>query len=178
MPRIPTAQRIANSLVTSAAAGEGQRLHIPIHVRWGDLDAFNHVNNTSMLKLLEEARVRAFWKADAGEEAPPTAVLNSGIEAGTLTLIARQEIEYLAPVPYQRRPLEVQMWFGKLGGSSLEVCYEVFNDPGHATRVLYARSTAVIVLVNAETGRPMRITTEMRDAWEPYIGEPITYAHR
>ena len=33
----------------------GPRLHIPIHLRWGDLDAFNHVNNTSMLKLLEEA---------------------------------------------------------------------------------------------------------------------------
>lgn len=131
-----------------------------------------------MLKLLEEARVRAFWKADAGEEAPPTAVLNSGMAAGTLTLIARQEIEYLAPVPYQRRPLEVQMWFGKLGGSSVEVCYEVFNDPEHASRMLYARSTAVIVLVSAETGRPVRITPDMRDAWTPYIGEPITYAHR
>jgi acyl-CoA thioester hydrolase len=99
----------------------GPRLHIPIHLRWGDLDAFNHVNNTSMLKLLEEARVRAFWRAGPGEEAPTTAVLDSGIDEGVLTLIARQEIEYLAPVPYQRRPLEVQMWFGKLGGSSVEV---------------------------------------------------------
>ncbi|MDP3951620.1 thioesterase family protein [Microbacterium sp.] len=160
------------------AGGVSARLHVPIHLRWGDLDAFNHVNNTSMLKLLEEARVRAFWKAEEGESAPPTAVLNSGVEAGTLTLIARQEIEYLAPVPYQRRPLEVQMWFGKLGGSSLEVCYEVFNDPESETRVLYARSTAVIVLVDAGTGRPTRITSEMRDAWAPYIGDPIRYAHR
>ena len=164
--------------MTDDTGGVSARLHVPIHLRWGDLDAFNHVNNTSMLKLLEEARVRAFWKAEAGETAPPTAVLNSGVEAGTLTLIARQEIEYLAPVPYQRRPLEVQMWFGKLGGFSLEVCYEVFNDPESETRVLYARSTAVIVLVDAGTGRPTRITGEMRDAWAPYIGEPITYAHR
>lgn len=131
-----------------------------------------------MLKLLEEARVRAFWKAEFGEEAPTTAVLNSGIEAGTLTLIARQEIEYLAPVPYQRRPLDVQMWFGKLGGSSVEVCYEVYNDPESVNPMLYARSTAVIVLVDAETGRPTRITPEMRDVWTPYIGEPIVYAHR
>ena len=104
-------------------AGAGNRLHIPIHLRWGDLDAFNHVNNTSMLKLLEEARVRAFWKAGPGEEAPGTAVLESGIDQGVLTLIARQEIEYFAPVPYQRHPLEVQMWFGKLCCSSIEVCY-------------------------------------------------------
>jgi len=155
-----------------------RRLHIPIHLRWGDLDAFNHVNNTSMLKLLEEARVRAFWKPEPGEQAPETAILASGIDQGVLTLIARQEIEYLAPVPYQRRPLEVQMWFGKLGGSSLEVCYEVHNDPASSARVLYARSTAVIVLVDAVTGRPVRISPEMREAWQPYVGEPISYARR
>ena len=107
------------------ATPDGARLHIPIPLRWGDLDAFNHVNNTSMLKLLEESRVRAFWLPDPGETAPPTAVLESSLHSGVLTLIARQEIEYLAPVPYQRHPLDVQMWFGKLGGSSIEVCYEV-----------------------------------------------------
>ncbi|MFT4156545.1 MAG: thioesterase family protein [Microbacterium sp.] len=154
------------------------RLHIPIQLRWGDLDAFNHVNNTSMLKLLEEARVRAFWRAAPGEEAPSTAVLDSGIDEGILTLIARQEIEYLAPVPYQRRPLEVQMWFGNLGGSSVEVCYEVHNDPVSEVRHLYARSTAIIVLVDARTGRPTRLTQEMRDAWQPFIGPSIEYAHR
>ncbi len=157
---------------------ETQRLHVPIHLRWGDLDAFNHVNNTSMLKLLEEARVRAFWKPAPGEDAPPTALLDSGVEQGVLTLIARQEIEYLAPVPYQRRPLEVQMWFGKLGGSSLEVCYEVYNHPESDGRMLYARSTAVIVLVDAATGRPTRISPEMRDAWSPYLGDPIEYNRR
>lgn len=156
----------------------GSRLHIPIHLRWGDLDAFNHVNNTSMLKLLEEARVRAFWQPEAGEEAPPTAILESGIDQGVLTLIARQEIEYLAPVPYQLRPLEVQMWFGRLGGSSVDVCYEVHNDPASNERVLYARSTAVIVLVDAATGRPIRLSDEMRHAWEPYTGAPLVYAHR
>jgi acyl-CoA thioester hydrolase len=154
------------------------RISIPIQLRWGDLDAYNHVNNTSMLKLLEEARVRAFWAPDEGEEAPPTAVLQTGIASGTLSLIARQEIEYLAPVPYQRRPLDVQLWFGKIGGSSVDVCYEVFNDPANEERVLYARSTAVLVLVNADSGRPTRVSAAMREAWTPYIGKPNTYAHR
>ncbi|MEJ1086987.1 thioesterase family protein [Microbacterium sp. Mu-80] len=154
------------------------RLHIPIHLRWGDLDAFNHVNNTSMLKLLEEARVRAFWKPEPGEEAPQTAVLSTGVDQGVLTLIARQGIEYLAPVPYQRRPLDVEMWFGRLGGSSVEVCYEVFNHPESVERQLYARSTAVIVLVDAITGRPVRLTPQMRTAWEPLVGDPISYQHR
>lgn len=154
------------------------RLHLPIPLRWGDLDAFNHVNNTAMLKLLEEARVRAFWRPAEGESAPPTAVLDSGLHSGVLTLIARQEIEYLAPVPYQRHPLDVQLWFGALGGSSIEVCYEVWSPVADAERTIYARSTAVVVLVDAASGRPRRLSDEMRAAWEPYLGEPIRYAHR
>ena len=163
-----------------------RRLHIPIHLRWGDLDAFNHVNNTSMLKLLEEARVRAFWKPAAGEQAPATAVLDSGIEQGVLTLIARQEIEYLAPVLYQRRPLEVQMWFGKLGGSSLEVCYEVHDGaPGGFARTgptsggdAYAKATTTIVVVDAATGSPRRITEAERAAWAPFVEEPLAFRRR
>ena len=164
----------------AAPDGGGLRLHIPIHLRWGDLDAFNHVNNTSMLKLLEEARVRAFWVPAPGEAAPPTAVLDSSIFSGVLTLIARQEIEYLAPVPYQRHPLDVQMWFGKMGGSSIEVCYEVYSpaETADLQRVLYARATTVIVKVDAATGRPLRLTAEERQAWAPFVGEPIVYAHR
>jgi len=164
----------------AAPDGGGLRLHIPIHLRWGDLDAFNHVNNTSMLKLLEEARVRAFWVPAPGEHAPSTAVLDSSIFSGVLTLIARQEIEYLAPVPYQRHPLDVQMWFGKVGGSSIEVCYEVYSpaETADLQRVLYARATTVIVKVDAATGRPLRLTAAEREAWAPYVGEPLRYAHR
>ncbi|MDX2375528.1 acyl-CoA thioesterase [Microbacterium sp. LRZ72] len=154
------------------------RLHVPIHLRWGDLDAFNHVNNTSMLKLLEEARVRAFWRAEDAAQAPPTAVLDAGVDGGVLTLIARQEIEYVRPVPYLREPLDVQMWFGNLGGSSIEVCYEVHSPAGLEPRAVYARSTAVIVLVDAGTGRPRRLSDEQRQAWEPYLGSPIDYARK
>jgi acyl-CoA thioester hydrolase len=169
-------------IATVEATAQGRRLHIPIPLRWGDLDAFNHVNNTAMLKLIEEARVRAFWQPGAGEEAPPTAVLDSGLHSGILTLIARQEIEYLAPVPYQRHPLDVQMWFGTLGGSSIEVCYEVCSPVETAEaaggQTVYARATTVVVKVDAATGRPMRLSPEERAAWSPYQGDPIVYAHR
>ena len=62
------------------------RVRIPIHLRWGDLDALGHVNNTSMLKLLEEARLRAFWKPEAGLSGPPTAILDAlSLSAETMT---------------------------------------------------------------------------------------------
>src|ERR1700712_4184285 len=116
------------------------RLHVPIRLRWSDLDAYGHVNNAEMLRLLEEARIQAFWitdeavggglqqQGDSGEAVgASTAVLDGRPGADTLTLIARQEIEYLAPIPYLRQPLDVQLWLGRLGGASLEVCYEVWS---------------------------------------------------
>lgn len=156
------------------------RVHVPIHLRWGDLDALNHVNNTSMLKLLEEARLRAFWRPEGGEQGPPTAILESGLHTSSdaVMLIARQEIEYLAPVPYGQRPLDVQLWIGHMGGSSIDVCYEVFSPVGDAPQTLYARATSAVVVVSAETGRPSRLTPAMREAWTPYLGAPIAYAHR
>ncbi len=155
-----------------------QRLHVPIHLRWGDLDAYNHVNNTALLKLLEEARVRAMWRSDTGEQEHPTAVLSSGMETGILSIIARQEIEYLVPVPYQREPLDVELWFGRIGGSSVEVCYEVYSPAGILPRTLYARSSATLVLVDAESGTPRRLSDEMRAAWAPYSGDPVAYTRR
>ncbi|MES1169411.1 MAG: thioesterase family protein [Leifsonia sp.] len=161
------------------------RLHVPIRLRWSDLDAYGHVNNAEMLRLLEEARIAAFWVTDDadpdGEHGPlagSTAVLDGRPGADTITLIARQEIEYLRPVPYQRNPLDVQLWFGKIGGSSIEVCYEVFSPASSAGQDLYARASAVVVMVDAATGRPVRLTDEQRAAWSPYLGEPVVYAHR
>ncbi|ONI63782.1 4-hydroxybenzoyl-CoA thioesterase [Leifsonia sp. ALI-44-B] len=152
------------------------RLHVPIPLRWGDLDAFNHVNNVSMLKLLEEARVRAFWQAESAvEDIPSTAVIDAGLDTDTLTLVAHHEIEYLAPVPYQRDPLDVQMWLSKIGGASMEVCYEVFS-PADGGPVLVARARTAVVMASAETGKPRRITPAERQVWEPYLGEPIVFS--
>ncbi|WOF24561.1 acyl-CoA thioesterase [Microbacterium betulae] len=160
------------------------RVHVPIQLRWGDLDAFGHVNNASMLRLLEEARCRAFFRAeDSGEDAPPTAVFGSevlGSQAGVATLIARQSIEYLRPVPYRHRPLDVQLWIGRLGGSSIDVCYEVRGAAGNGAEAeeVYARADAVVVLVDVSSGRPVRLAPEMRAAWEPYVEEPVAFSRR
>jgi acyl-CoA thioester hydrolase len=134
-----------------------------------------------MLKLLEEARLRAFWRPEDGSDAPPTAVFDmSVLEGGSTraTLVARQEIEYLRPVPYGQRPLDVQLWVGRVGGSSVEVCYEVFTPQGEVPSLLYARASAVVVLVDTTSGRPTRWGEAERAAWAPYVGEPISYSTR
>ena len=155
------------------------RLHVPIRLRWSDLDAYGHVNNAEMLRLLEEARIQAFWITDESSQIEgSTAVLEGLPGSDTLTRIARQEIEYLAPIPYLRAPLDVQLWLGRLGGASLEVCYEVCSPIGAEPFVQYATASSTIVLVDAATGKPRRISDDERTAWTPFTEEPIVFANR
>jgi acyl-CoA thioester hydrolase len=157
------------------------RLHVPTPLRWSDLDAYGHVNNARMLSLLEEARIQAFWVSDDTSEhavGASTAVLDATPGATTITLIARQEIEYLAPIPYQRQPVDIELWIGHMGGASLDVCYEVYSPAGNNPRVLYTRAVTTVVLVNAESERPRRISDAERAAWQPYVGETIEFRRR
>jgi acyl-CoA thioester hydrolase len=155
------------------------RLHVPTRVRWSDLDGYRHVNNASMLRLLEEARIDAFWSTDgATDETSTAAVLDGSPGADTMTLIARQELEYLVPIPYLRAPLDIQIWVGRLGGASLEVCYEVWSPVGVEPARLFTKAATTIVLVDAATDLPRRISESERSAWQPYVEPPLTFRRR
>jgi acyl-CoA thioester hydrolase len=163
------------------------RLHVPIKLRWSDLDAYGHVNNAEMLRLLEEARILAFWVDDNGADGASLdeaaagstpAILDGRPGSDTLTLIARQEIEYLQPVPYLREPLDIELWIGHLGGASLEICYEIYTPAAVTPRQLFTRAASTLVMVDAASERPRRITDRERDAWSPYLDDPIVFKRR
>ncbi|MGC5615954.1 acyl-CoA thioesterase [Georgenia sp. Z1491] len=172
------------------------RLTIPVRLRWSDIDAYRHVNNARMLGILEECRIQAFWASVPGDpagppaeapatsgptmsalqaaaDAPGTKVLATGPGSGTNTYIARQEIEYLAPVPYSLEPLQVELWISHLGGASIDVCYEIPGPDGPA-----ARATTTLVLVDEETGRPRRLTADERSVWSEFMDPPIRFRRR
>ena len=153
------------------------RLHVAIQLRWSDFDAYAHVNNAEMLRLLEEARIQAFWRPDEGVGLD-TAILDARPGAETIGLIARQEVEYLAPIPYMRSPIDIEMWIGRLGGASIEICYEMFSPEGVTPRVLFTKAATTLVMVRAATGRPERITDSLREVWEPYVEAPVTFTKR
>jgi acyl-CoA thioester hydrolase len=142
-------------------------------VRWSDLDAYAHVNNARLFTLLEEARIAAFW--GGGPNGVPTAVLSTGPGAESITLIAAQQIEYRAQIPFHREPLDVELWIGKLGGASLQVCYEVFSPIGHEPRTLYVRAATTIVLADRETSAPRRISDDERLAWQAFVEPPLVF---
>lgn len=155
------------------------RIHVAIPLRWSDFDAYAHVNNAEMLRLLEEARIEAFWRPDSADHpAAPTAVLDARPGAEVITLIARQEIEYLAPIPYQRTPIDVELWIGRIGGASLDICYELYSPPGVSPRVLYTRAMTTLVMAGVPDGRPRRISDELREVWAGYVEAPVEFSKR
>lgn len=158
------------------------RLHVPIRLRWSDLDAYAHVNNAEMMRILEEARIEAFWRTDAADGSEPagpsTAILDARPGADIFTLIAHQEMEYLLPIPYLRAPLDIELWLGRLGGASLQVCYEIYSPEGMSPRLLYGRASTTVVMVDAGSGRPKRIDDGQRQAWEPYVDAPVEFSRR
>jgi acyl-CoA thioester hydrolase len=157
------------------------RIHVPVGIRFNDLDAYGHVNNAAMLTLLEEARIAVFWSSGGLQvegvndaDAPITDTAG----ASTITLVARQEVEYLAPIPYLREPLDVQLWIGHLGGASLDVCYEILSPATGAEQTLFAKAATTIVLVDAASGRPRRITDREREAWAAHVDAPVAFSKR
>ena len=160
------------------------RLHIATPLRWSDLDAYNHVNNARFFSLLEEARIKAFWRGD-GDDDSPMGIVDAGAAGGdTLTLIARQEVEYLEPIPYQSRPIDIQLWIGRLGAASAEVCYEVWSPAvgddvsDTSGRTKYAAASTTIVFLDATTQKPRRINDVERAAWEPFVEAPVEFRGR
>lgn len=148
------------------------RVHVDLQQRWGDQDAYGHVNNAVFLRYLEEARVRVFWRGAAREQ--------TGLErhfrgddpvSGVKTLVVNHQIEYLQVLEYSERPITVELWIGKLGGSSLEVHYEVLDSA--AERSVVARAITTIVVVDGATLRPTRLSAEARAAVEPWMDEPL-----
>lgn len=161
------------------------RIVVPVQLRWSDMDAYAHVNNVEMLRLLEEARIEVFWRHPEGpdgtrpDDARPTAVLDAGPGALTSTLVARQEIQYVRPLPYRRAPVVIELWLGHLGGASLDVCYEVRDAPTSvAGSVAFAVATTTIVLVDSATGAPRRLTAAERAVWQPYLEAPVVIRRR
>ena len=101
--------------------------HIPI--RWGDMDAMGHVNNTIYFRYMEQVRV-SWYEKMFGE-------LSGSLHEGIV--IVNASCNFLKPLTYPGT-VEVKMLFGAASRSSVESYYEMrMND------VLYADGAAKIV---------------------------------
>lgn len=131
------------------------RRRLLLSLRWGDMDAYRHVNNVQVVRLLEEARVRAFGLA-AEDGSPP--MLATGM------VVASHQVTYLKPLDYRVAPVAVDLWVSRTGGASFDVDYEVCEPDTSAVGELrrYVRATTTCVAYDFAAGRPRRLDDDER----------------
>lgn len=148
------------------------RVHVDIQLRWGDQDEYGHVNNVSFARYLEEARVRVFSLGTGRERTGMEHLLEGTPEHPHKMLVASQHIQFLNVLHYGEHPAVVELWIGKLGGSSFEVHAEIV-DGSTSERTVVARSITSVVVVDGETLRPKRLTDAERAAIDPWVEPPV-----
>jgi len=110
-------------------------------MRWSDMDAYRHINNSAYLAYLEQARVAMFFNRQIG--------FSDG------TVIGRHEIDYLRPIVYHPEPLRLELWIEKIGGARFTVRYEVYDGDR-----LAARAATICVTFDFASDRPRRLTKD------------------
>lgn len=162
------------------AAQVDVHVDIAVPVRWSDLDAYGHVNNAAMVRLLEEARIGAFWPAPEeqialGAPAPAAALPGGGVGSSISTVIASQRIEYVRSMGHRRDGAVVRLWLSRLGGASLSIDYLVLTRDDPRGAAPYARARTVVVMIDAEAGTPVRLDAATRAQLERFQGEGLTF---
>ena len=127
--------------------GEKKLVHVErIPVRWGDMDAMGHVNNTVYFRFMEQTRIAWF-----------EALLPRGAAWGTTGIvIANATCNFKRAISYPAT-VEVKMFCGVPGGSSLPTSYELLVD-----HQLHADGEARVVFIDMESQKPVRIPDNLR----------------
>lgn len=117
-----------------------------VSVRYSDLDTNNHVNNTRFGHYLEEARtalIREFRVPTQG------------------FVIARTEVDFVAPIRYEPDPVNVAVWVETIGHRSVTLGYSATH---HGT--LRAKARVVLAMFNYEAQTTRVLSDEERSAYE------------
>lgn len=107
-------------------------------VRWGDLDALNHVNNTVYFRYMEEARVHCARACGIG-----------GPDTNRDIVLAHASCDFLRPVLWPATLL-ISIRAGRIGRSSAEFQLEISVKGEEG---VCARARNVIVGTASDTGR-------------------------
>ena len=140
---------------------------VSVPLRWSDMDAYGHVNNVQFLRLLEDARVTGF-KEWFGQD---RSLLDEGV------LVARHEIEYIAPLTFRHAPIAVEMWCTNIGGAGFDLGYDV-RDPEDWGSGHYARAETSLVVYDFAESRPRRIRPDEKGILQQLLGAPVPFRWR
>jgi acyl-CoA thioester hydrolase len=119
-----------------------------IPVRWGDMDAMGHVNNTIYFRYAEQSRIE--WLEELG--------YGVDLNREETVVIVNASCTFLLPITYPAM-VEVKLFVGKPGRTSLPTYYEMrlVDDD-----TLYAEGAAKLVWFIPRTGKSAPLPEDIR----------------
>jgi acyl-CoA thioester hydrolase len=137
---------------TNAGGGDRCLLRIELPLRWRDLDAFGHVNNSIFLTYVEEARLR--WL---------TSLHVVWMDDAIAPLLAATHFNFRRPIEWPET-LAIELRIERVGNSSLTLAHRILSQRD-ADRV-YADGNSVMVWIERAGGRPVPLPAAIRAACE------------
>ncbi|VEG56815.1 thioesterase [Mycolicibacterium aurum] len=123
----------------------------PVHVRWSDIDMYQHINHATMVTILEEARI-PFLTEPFGDE-----ITTIGL------LIAEVKIAYKAQLRLIDSPLQVTMWSKRVRAVDFTVGYEVRSVGAPADSRPAVIAETQLAAVHIEEQRLQRLSDAQRE---------------
>ena len=127
-----------------------QLIRVPLSVRWRDLDAFNHVNNSKYLSFLEEARLH--WM---------TSVPGHGLDGDIAPVVAAASLNYRRPIAWPAEVM-IELFVERVGNTSVSIGHRIV-DAGDSD-VLYCDGHVVLVWISRESGRAAPLPRAVRES--------------
>ncbi|MGG2463437.1 acyl-CoA thioesterase [Streptomyces sp. RGM 3693] len=127
----------------------------PCPVRWSDMDAYGVVNNVSLLRYLEEARL------DFISLMAPTrgdAFFRGG------SVVVAHRIRYRKRLVHRREPVDIETWVSELQSATVTVAYLIKDDES-----VYASASTTMAPFDYAEGRPRRISDAEHAFLEKYL---------
>ena len=121
---------------------------VVVPIRWGDMDAIGHVNNTVYFRYMEQTRVD--WSHAFARRLGRDAFASDG------PLIVNASCTFLAPLTYPGE-VEVRMFLDAPGRTSVQSYYEIWMNGRK-----YADGAAKLVWVDMKTARPIPLPEPLR----------------
>lgn len=122
----------------------------PVSLRWSDLDAFNHVNNSRYLTFLEQARIEWFETLD-----------EPWMDDQSAPVVASATLNFKRPIAYPAQ-VAVELFTDKLGTSSVVIGHRIVAADG----TVHCDGQVVAVWVDRQTGKPTPLPPGVRRASE------------
>lgn len=129
----------------------------PVHVRWSDIDMYQHINHATMVTLLEEARI-PFLREPFGAD-----ITTIGL------LIAEVNIVYKGQLRLIDSPLQVTMWSKRVRAVDFTIGYEVRSVGAPADSKPSVIAETQLAAVHIEEQRLQRLSDAQREYLQRHL---------